>query len=286
MIKDLAKTADFISKWIDEKLEKSNPHRLKRAVIGISGGVDSALVAALCAKNSAWVTGVLLPCQSNPDSLKRGEEVINKFGLHKCHVDLEPAYTSVVKSVSYPSDVLSQSSLRSCLRAPVLDYVAKTVGGLIVGTGNRDEDEVTRYFQKRGDGCVDISPIAKLHKSEVYQLAEYLDVPESVLKARPSADLLGGIDHFDEDALGMTYDEIEEGIRLGEKCVGVPVYVGTIGANWNVTAEHLEFAQAHQTSPRMLKVLQKLAEMERSSRHKANPNIPVCNPRMEKGLLV
>jgi NAD+ synthase len=142
--------------------------------------------------------------------------------------------------------------------------VGKVYNGLIVGTGNRDEDEVTRYFQKRGDGCVDISPIAQLHKSEVYQLSEYLGVPQSILDATPTADLWGpDSGQTDEGQLGLTYKEVEWGIRQAE-------------ASGGTRQEHFYAAALLNYSDREKQVLTTLGVMEETSRHKENPSLPVC----------
>lgn len=269
MIKNLKGTADHISNWIKERAQASGA---KTLVLGISGGVDSALVAALCARTGMPVIGVMMPCHSSPNSLERGKEVIEKFNLVSHKVELNAAFEAIASQIPrLPADTkAAHGALRSCLRAPTLDFVGKLYDGIIVGTGNRDEDEVTRYFQKRGDGCVDISPIAKLHKSEVYALSEYLGVPDSVLKATPSADLWGpDAGQEDEKQLGMTYKEVEWGIRAAES------HGGTRG-------EHFRKALLNaidDLGSRGKHILETLAGMEEASRHKENPALPVCDVR-------
>lgn len=233
----------------------------RTAVVGLSGGADSALVAILCQRTfGPNVVCVKMPCHSSPDSLARANELIEKFKLRWFEVDLGTAFDSIQKQVAYEGTEEAKSALRSCLRAPTLDYVAKLTNGLIVGTGNRDEDEMTRYFQKRGDGAVDLNPIAQLHKSEVYQLLKFLDCPQSIIDAKPSADLLGpNSGQEDEKALGMTYDEIEWGIRT------------LIDFGLRATYQKLKKVW----TKRQYEVLSKLDEMEIASRHKANMP-PVC----------
>jgi NAD+ synthase len=157
--------------------------------------------------------------------------------------------------------------------------VAKLTKGLIVGTGNRDEDEMTRYFQKRGDGAVDISPIAKLHKSEVYQLLKFLECPQSILDATPSADLWGpGSGQADEVELGMTYQEVEWGVReLMDKPYSAALrhaidetFKGDEKAeefdkSWGTLYEEFE----GRYDERQREVLSQLHEMEVNSLHKA-----------------
>lgn len=252
--------ANIISEWIETQAKEAGATSL---VVGVSGGVDSALVTALCSRTSLKVIGVVMPCHSSPCSVRRATDVVQTFGV-ECHtVELEKAFDSITSQLPYADDVkFCHGALRSCLRAPTLDYVAKLYNGIIVGTGNKDEDEVTRYYQKRGDGAVDISPIAKLHKSQVYALALELGVPETVLNARPSADLWGGEEHDDEAELGMTYDEIEKGIKMAQ----------AVTNDENIRDTHLILA-ASSANGRDRDVLLRLAELEKRSRHKIN--IPV-----------
>lgn len=244
-----------ISKWIEDQARSA---RASSLVVGVSGGVDSALVTGLCTRTSLPVIGVIMPCHSSWDAMERAHEVVSKFGVTSHVVHLDDAFQSITSQLPEPSHKnFCHGAMRSCLRAPTLDYVAKLYNGIIVGTGNKDEDEVTRYYQKRGDGAVDISPIAKLHKSQVYILAKEIGVPESVLRARPSADLWGGDEHDDESELGMTYDEIEKGIRSAQK----------FSESESVRDIHLIMAAGH-VQGREREVLLKLAEMEKNTRHK------------------
>jgi NAD+ synthase len=278
MINDCEKTAEYIGSWIEERAKEAHA---KRLVLGISGGIDSALVAAICKRHTHLdVIGVLMPCQSSPSSIERGMELVTTFNIDYLMVDLEVPFLSIRQQVwfgiGWNSNIRDKAksnealgALRSCLRAPTLDYVGKVYDGIIVGTGNRDEDEVTRYFQKRGDGCVDISPIAKLHKSEVYQLAAHLGVPESILKATPSADLWGpDAGQEDEKQLGLSYAEVEWGIQTAEAYSG-----GTRKEDFEKALNNGEFG------PREASVLAVLGEMEFASRHKENPALPVCDVR-------
>ena len=277
MIVDLEKTTNFISGWIEACARQA---KAKSLVVGLSGGVDSALVLALALKTNLPVHAVLLPCHSSDSASVRAEEAISALNTDNLSVhviDLRSAFSSINEQVVIKPDLYdknaAEGALRSTLRAPALDYIAKLYGGIIVGTGNRDEDEVTRYYQKRGDGAVDVSPIAKLHKSEVYQLAAYLNVPKSILEARPSADLWGpDSGQEDERQLGMTYKQIEETTRLVES-----IYETTSGAAFLQLAKSFKkFGLAAET----VSLLETLGKMELASRHKANPAIPVCDVRV------
>lgn len=283
MIKDCGKVADAIGGWIKEQVDGA---RARTAVVGLSGGADSALVALLALRGLGpeRVVVVKMPCHSSKSSVARADELIEAFKLWNVQVDLGVAFASIKTPVE--AQILNvqgeknacEGALRSCLRAPTLDFVAKLTNGLVVGTGNRDEDEMTRYFQKRGDGAVDISPIAKLHKSEVYQLLRFLDCPKSIIEATPTADLWGpDSGQEDEKELGLTYTEVEWGIKVlldlnmrGDLMVAREVLSGFKDPR-TVKLESL-------FNERQQHVLKTLDRMERASRHKAALP-PVCDVR-------
>lgn len=270
MIKELEKTKEFIVKWLEEQVEKSGS---KSLVLGVSGGIDSALVAALCSHTKYKTVVAMMPCQSNESSLNNAKELIEKFNLEHHKVDLSDSFNSITSQLGFnlskDEKKYSEGSLRSRLRAPVLGFMAKVYGGLVVGTGNRSEDSLLRYFDKFGDGAVDISPISRLYKSEVYQLAEYLGVPESILKAKPTADLWGEEEQTDEDELGMSYDEVEwaerylESFNLSEMT----------GENFHVLANDYK---NDSLTERQRFVLKEVGNHEIKTRHKYNPNLPEC----------
>lgn len=290
MIRNLDQASLATVEWI---LKRAAISGAKSLVLGVSGGVDSAVVAGLCARTGLTTVGVIMPCHSSPSSIDRAEEVIKQFGLDRQFVDLQFAFESIAKQVDdgsdSPSSEIARSTggaLRSCLRAPTLDYVSKLYGGIIVGTGNRDEDEVTRYFQKRGDGCVDISPIAKFHKSEIYQLAKFLGVPASVINAVPSADLWGpDAGQEDEKELGLTYNEVEWGIQFAQKYSSIPLSTtGGVSAMQLHDSVSTASIRGIDLSERQRHVLFTLAKLESASRHKMNPSLPVFDARAELGL--
>lgn len=258
-------TVDSLVAWIREQVSSAGA---TGAVFGLSGGADSALVALLCKRafpdNS---TGVLMPCHSSQVSLDRALELASGANLRTLKVDLSKAHESIVLQLENQlgDDIhnkMALAALRSCLRAPSLDFVAKLNNALVVGTGNRDEDEFARYYQKRGDGAVDISPIAKLHKSEVYQLLRFLKCPQSIIDATPTADLWGpDSGQADEKELGITYEEMEWAIQENDKN-------GIVApdASYGYFSDPLVVADY---TPRQLTVIRKLRAMEQSSRHKA-----------------
>lgn len=274
MIRDsyLNVTIDYIAEWIRDRVEKAH---CKTAVVGVSGGADSALVAILCKRVLPDTVGVLMPCHSSKVSLERGKELCQKFDIKNLTIDLSTAHDSMIKSIKESSllnadDKMAQAALRSCLRAPALDAVAKIANALIIGTGNRDEDELARYYQKRGDGAVDCSPTAKLHKSETYQLLEHLGCPRSIIEAVPSADLWGpDAGQEDEKEMGITYPEMEWAIDQNDR--------------YRLISEDSPWMSADVIlgySDRQRFVITKLRAMDRASRHKALPP-PVLEIRSE-----
>lgn len=278
-------TVKAIGTWIQERLTEAHA---TTAVVGVSGGADSALVASICKRNNIPTVGVLMPCHSSPDSVARAREMVAQLEIPFVEVNLEAAFSSIVSQTTFSTfksaspqvhlaNNASEGALRSCLRAPTLDYVAKLTNGLIVGTGNRDEDEVTRYFQKRGDGAVDISPIAKLHKSEVYELLRYLKAPASIINAVPSADLWGpNAGQEDEKELGLSYADVEWGIReLNDTVYG-----------WDIRDDIRSGSTTYLSTytPQQVNVLTKLVNMDNASSHKSE-GIPVFSVRTIPGLV-
>lgn len=186
-------------------------------VVGISGGVDSAVTSTLCAQTDLRVLCVEMPIHQAPSHVSRAREHIAQLKKRFANVDsVEVNLTSVFedfkKNVPSHSDEtklnLSLANTRARLRMTTLYYLAGIHGLLVAGTGNKVEDFGVGFFTKYGDGGVDLSPIADLMKSDVFALGQYLDIPESILKAKPTDGLFGD-DRSDEDQLGATYDELE-----------------------------------------------------------------------------
>jgi len=259
----------FLLAWLN--FERKVGEREKNAVVGISGGIDSAVVFMLCAQVMP-TTGVIMPCHSSPQSISRAQELIEAARMKGLQVedpvriDLEDAFHSIVSQtkLNYGADKMAKASLRSCLRAPTLDYIAKLENALIFGTGNRDEDEVFRYYQKRGDGCVDNNVLSCLHKSEVRLLAAHLGVPQSILDAVPSADLWGGEEEqTDEGELGITYDEIEWVTKFMN----------------DAPPQGRSMSDVVSMTPRQFEVLKKAIAAEIATRHKAQT--PRCPDRRQ-----
>lgn len=287
-IRDHKIIADRVANWLRQKLKKNEAGTFYTPVTGLSGGVDSALVALLCKYAKLEVLCVNMPCHSSQWSIDRSYALANDFDLKIISIDATESADIIGKQVNVSlgiqsPDKMNLAGLYSCSRAPILDYVAKCANGLIIGTGNRDEDYILRYFAKRGDGAVDLSPIADLHKSEVRQMfswiAKYLNngtLPNSaknILDAKPSADLWGGEPQYDEDELGLTYDQVEWVDRFVEKKSHVDFW-----ALDSTDREHLinNLTTHSLCTAEEAALIRKISNIELSTKHKANPNIPVC----------
>ena len=203
-------------------LDYATKAKVKGFVVGISGGIDSALTSTLCAQTGLPTLCVEMPIHQAKSHVNRANEHIDQLKKRFPNVwneraDLTPVFESfklqVPSSENEAALQLSLANTRARLRMTTLYYFAGIHGLLVAGTGNKIEDFGVGFFTKYGDGGVDISPIADLLKSEVRQLAAFLDVPNSILIAKPTDGLFTDAefedDRSDEDQIGATYDELE-----------------------------------------------------------------------------
>lgn len=205
--------ANRIVNWLTEYAVKANR---KAWVVGVSGGVDSALVSTLCAMTGLPTHVVILPCETKVDQTYRGvnhiDWLMKTFSdkiIFPHQIDLTDAFRAFQNTVSPEYDnALAYANTKSRLRMIALYQIATCVGGLVVGTGNKVEDFGVGFFTKYGDGGVDISPIADLLKSEVRQMCRELGVLPELSEAVPT-DGLWDDTRTDETQLGATYDELE-----------------------------------------------------------------------------
>lgn len=208
------KIINHIVNWLSDYVKES---KQKGFVIGISGGIDSAVTSTLCAKTGFPVLCLEMPIHQAQNQVTRAWNHIEwlKSNFEKIEgktVNLTPVYDEFV-SVAEKSDNeyaynLSLANTRARLRMTTLYYHAGLNGYLVAGTGNKVEDFGVGFFTKYGDGGVDISPIADLMKSEVYKIAEFLGINQEIQKAAPTDGLFGD-NRTDEDQIGATYDELE-----------------------------------------------------------------------------
>jgi NAD+ synthase len=201
---------DRIVEWIKDYADSNG---ISSLVVGVSGGIDSALVSTLCAKTGIPTHCVLMPIHQDPSHTQRGLNHVRWLqsnhelvGLHE--FDLTEVYDKFVENMGYASSPLGFANSRARLRMTTLYQLAQTVNGLVVGTGNKVEDFGVGFYTKYGDGGVDISPIADLMKTEVYGLARELGINQEILDAQPT-DGLWGDNRNDEDQIGATYPELE-----------------------------------------------------------------------------
>lgn len=202
----------FISDWL---AAYCNQARQDGYVIGISGGVDSALTSTLCARTGLKTILVSMPIHQQPDQLKRAQQHIawlteNFSNVTSIEVDLTESFETFRSSLPtlVSNHQLSMANTRARLRMTTLYAIGQANGCLVAGTGNKIEDFGVGFYTKYGDGGVDVSPIADLTKSEVWALAKRLGVSEEITNAKPT-DGLWGSDRTDEDQLGASYPELE-----------------------------------------------------------------------------
>ena len=200
-----------ISNWIKEYLMNA---RLSSLIVGVSGGIDSAVVSTLAAQTGKPTYVVSLPIHQDKAQLNRADRHIewlseNYSNVHPVEIDLTEVYDTLIATLTptEPTEIATANT-RARLRMTTLYSLAATYEGLVVGTGNKIEDFGVGFFTKYGDGGVDISPIADLYKSEVYALGAELGVSDEIIEAAPT-DGLWADGRTDEEQLGATYEELE-----------------------------------------------------------------------------
>jgi NAD+ synthase len=202
--------------------------KVKGFVVGISGGIDSALTSTLCAQTGLPTLCVEMPIHQAESHVTRAKEHVKNLmakysNVSSAEVDLTSTFSHFIQHVpqakyQHVTD-LTLANTRSRLRMITLYYYAGINNALVAGTGNKVEDFGVGFYTKYGDGGVDVSPIADLLKSEVRLLAKYLGVTESILVAKPTDGLFGD-DRSDEDQIGASYEELEwamQQIELGRQ---------------------------------------------------------------------
>jgi len=196
-----------IVRWVKEKVKEA---KAKGIVVGLSGGIDSSVVASLCREAMEdKVLGVIMPCQSSAEDEHYALMMAKKLQIKTERVVLNSVYEEILKILP-PGNQLSKANLKPRLRMMVLYYFANNLNYLVAGTGNKSEITVG-YFTKYGDGGVDILPLGGLLKSDVRKLAKELNIPKEIMERPPTAGLWKG--QTDEGELGMSYEELDRIIR-------------------------------------------------------------------------
>ncbi len=210
------KITKHIVKWLKDYAANA---KVNGFVVGVSGGIDSAVTSTLCAETGYNVLCLEMPIHQGKNQVTRAQEHIAQLkkrydNVSSFNVDLTSTFDEM-KSVLLENDDATQDKIdlslgntRARLRMTTLYYYAGINGYLVCGTGNKVEDFGVGFFTKYGDGGVDLSPIADLLKSEVYKVGKHLNVPESILVAKPTDGLFGDA-RTDEDQIGASYDELE-----------------------------------------------------------------------------
>jgi NAD+ synthase len=247
--------ADNIIQWLKAYSKKSKTDGF---VIGISGGIDSALTSTLCASTGLPTICIDMPIMQNKNEVNRASNHIKwlqkKFNnvIHKS-VDLNDVFNSFKNAVEEKNDknnFLSLANSRSRLRMTTLYYFAGINNYLVAGTGNKVEDFGIGFYTKYGDGGVDISPIADLNKTDVFEISKTLKVLNEIVKAKPT-DGLWDDGRTDEDQIGATYKELE----------------------WAMQQKNLN-KKLNDFKGREKKVFQILKKFNKQNLHKMNP-IPI-----------
>jgi NAD+ synthase len=223
--------ADQIVAWLRARATSAGA---RGYVFGLSGGIDSAVVARLCQiAYPQRVLGVILPCYSHPRDEEDARLVATTFSIPVVRVDLAPTFDAITESLGaavkgLPKHVdsvdikqqLPESNVKPRLRMAALYFIANSLNYLVAGTGNRSEITLG-YFTKYGDGGVDVLPIGNLVKSEVRALGRELGIPEQVITKEPTAGLWVG--QTDEAEMGFTYDMLEAFLSGGRSAVPAAV---------------------------------------------------------------
>ncbi len=205
------KVIDHIVGWLSDYLDNSKQNGF---VVGVSGGIDSALTSTLCARTGASVTAISMPIYQAESlhslSQRQLEWLTQNFdNVETATLELTPVFKSMEDT--FPADIqdpLTMANTRARLRMTTLYTYAGNLKKLVAGTGNKVEDFGVGFYTKYGDGGVDLSPIADLMKSEVYALCKHLDVLQDIQDAAPT-DGLWDDGRTDEGQIGVSYDALE-----------------------------------------------------------------------------
>lgn len=254
---DKSKVIDHIVEWLKTYATNAGVNGF---VIGVSGGIDSALTSTLCAKTGLKTLCLEMPIHQHENQVTRAQEHISQLkdrfsNVSSERVDLTPVFEDFKNQVPSVAEsdtlFLSLANTRARLRMSTLYYFAGLHGLLVAGTGNKVEDFGVGFYTKYGDGGVDLSPIADLMKSEVFALAAEVGVPMAIQNAAPTDGLFGD-SRSDEDQLGASYDELEWAMHQQDQGKSPDDFDG-----------------------RNREVYEIYLRLNRANQHKMNP-IPVC----------
>lgn len=248
-----ASVAKHITDWLFDYNQEAGTNGF---VVGVSGGIDSAVTSTLAARTGLPVLCLEMPIHQSKDQVTRAMEHIEWLKYNFSNVEMETVeltsifdqFITAVPETNVDTMEMALVNTRARLRMTALYYFAGLKGMLVAGTGNKVEDFGIGFFTKYGDGGVDLSPIADLNKTEVYALAKYLNIIPSI-QAAPPTDGLWGDDRTDEDQIGASYPELEWAMGFDGDEASLP--------------------------PRKQEVLKIYRRLNKMNRHKMEP-IPVC----------
>ncbi|MGJ5641928.1 NAD(+) synthase [Formosa sp. S-31] len=215
------KVVEYIVNWLKDYAVKA---KVNGFVIGVSGGIDSAVTSTLCARTGLEVLTLEMPIHQASSQVSRALNHItwlqsNYSNVRMTQVNLTPVFDSLIEALpaveSEEARFMSLANTRARLRMTSLYYFAALEKLLVAGTGNKVEDFGVGFYTKYGDGGVDLSPIADLLKTEVYDIAKYLGVNTEIIEAAPT-DGLWGDDRTDEDQIGASYPELEWAMAMAD----------------------------------------------------------------------
>jgi NAD+ synthase len=251
------KVVDHIVNWLKDYAVNAN---MKGFVIGISGGIDSAVTSTLCARTGMELLCLEMPIHQAPSQVNRALDHIqwlqrNYDKVSMTQVNLTPVFDGLIDVLPVVADeesrFMSLANTRARLRMTSLYYFAALNKYLVAGTGNKVEDFGVGFYTKYGDGGVDLSPIADLMKSEVYEIARFLGINQEIIDAAPT-DGLWGDNRTDEDQIGASYDELEWAMNMQDAGKELNDFKG-----------------------RKKEILDIYLRLNRANQHKMQP-IPVC----------
>ena len=204
----MKEVVDKLIEWLRNSVKEAD---CKGIVYGLSGGVDSAVIAALSklAFNDESLA-IMMPINSSFEDEIDAKLVIDKFKLNAIKVDLSRTYSEFVEVVEKGDNNMAYANVKPRLRMTTLYYYAQLKGYLVVGTSNKSEFTVG-YFTKYGDSGSDLMPLVDFTKKEIFELARYLEIPDKIIQKPPSAGLFE--DQTDEDEMGFTYNDLEKYIN-------------------------------------------------------------------------
>ena len=216
-IENYEELKERIVKWIKDYADEN---KIQSLVVGVSGGIDSAVVSTLCAETGLPVFPIGMPIHQDSDQESLSD--LHLTWLEKKYKNVKTLKFNLTKVFEkfkealedYSHDDLSLANSRSRLRMTTLYQIAGKYNGMVVGTGNKVEDYGVGFYTKYGDGGVDIAPIADIYKTEVWELGRHLGVNEKIIEASPT-DGLWDDKRTDEDQLGASYAQLEEAMEYG-----------------------------------------------------------------------